>query len=147
MTPVLKLGFCPPIDQPRAFAEAYSKRTHGAATPSAPGSGSPRHCAAGSPRHCAAGSPRNCVAGSCGSAAATARIAPLASSSVSNASRSSSSSRSGLTCFGLSQSTRRSFSHVPGRSLKRQFPVRFDLFRQSRGSRTWNRMMRRCEKK
>ena len=29
MTPVLKLGFCPPIDRPRAFAEAQPKRTHG----------------------------------------------------------------------------------------------------------------------
>ncbi len=33
MTLFSKLGFCPPIDQPRAFAEAYAKRTHGAATP------------------------------------------------------------------------------------------------------------------
>ena len=28
MTPVLKLGFCPPIDQPRAFAEAYALWTN-----------------------------------------------------------------------------------------------------------------------
>ena len=27
-------GLCPPIDQPSAFAEAYAKRTHGAATAS-----------------------------------------------------------------------------------------------------------------
>ena len=31
MTPVLKLGFFPPADQLRAFAEAQPKRTHGAA--------------------------------------------------------------------------------------------------------------------
>ena len=37
MTPFLKLGFCPPADQPRAFAAAQPKRTHGAATHLGPG--------------------------------------------------------------------------------------------------------------
>ena len=36
ITPVLKLRFCPPADQPRAVAEAQPKRTHGAATPLGP---------------------------------------------------------------------------------------------------------------
>ena len=78
MTPVFKLGFCPLIDQPRAFARAYAKRMHGAVMPGGAGACRPWHCAVGS-RWCAT---------------ATARIAPLASRSVSNASRSSSSSRS-----------------------------------------------------
>ena len=37
MTTVLKLGFWPPIDQPRAFAETHAIPTHGAATHLAPG--------------------------------------------------------------------------------------------------------------
>ena len=58
MTPVLKLGFCPPIDQPRALARRTPCERTGLPRLKGPGAGIPRHCVAGS-CWCAAATDRN----------------------------------------------------------------------------------------